>query len=304
MFNLFENELLNFYRKNVTNWALLFKSKPTKFFCVLSVQLCILASWVFFCLSELDNSDKQVLLYFIIFFVLQIIWCLFFGFFVIKSARTDFFRRYNIDLYNEEGEPFKYLLVKKFLIHKKILSGLLERESIEKDEASLDFYIERLEKRFERKKKNRFLTIFSSYSAILVALVVPVWAAFNNWVYMHDKNSFISFGQATAYLAIIVLTIFFFLGGFIFVKDLFIKDLLQLEDQRISNLIEMLQSIRFSLNHSHYLGEFEKREHIKDSIEKIINEYEINELEEKEQNRYAWWKFNVSKEVIMSKKEE
>lgn len=178
------------------------------------------------------------------------------------------------------------------MIHKGILSVL--KEDVEKNKNTLDFCIERLEKRLEKKKKTRFLTIFSSYSAIFIAFMIPAWTAFNTWFftqYYNKDNHPMAFGQATAYLGVIFVIIVTFLVICILLKHLFIDEILRWGDQRISYLIEILESIKFSLSNSEYFGEFEKKKHVKESIRGLLGEYEIN----KEKKQSIWWKSNSRK---------
>lgn len=303
VFVLFENKLFNFYKNGMSIWSLVFKPVRKRLICYAVIQLLALIALFFVSVYYADKSGETNLWFIGCFLGFEI--CLFFsfGFFIFKPAKIKLFNKYRIELYGEEWEPFRHLLLKKFLIKEKIMNGLDGKDSKKKDEVSLDFCIERLEKRLERRKKNRFFTILSSYSAIFVALVVPVWASFNNWLYM--KSTDVTLGLAISYLVSVILIIISFFALFIVFRHFFIEDLLQWDDQRIAYLIEMLQSIKFSLNHSSYLGPFEKKNHINESIIKVLDEYELDKLKEKEKKQSVWWNFsNIDKSVNGVEKNE
>lgn len=193
-------------------------------------------------------------------------------------------------MYNEEWNIFRCILLKEFLIYQEILS--VKKEDLEKNRNTLDFCIERLESRLERKKKTRFLTIFSSYSAVFIAFMVPAWTGFNTWFftqYYNKENHPMALGQATAYLGVIFGSIIIVLALYILLKHLFIDEILRWGDQRISYLIEILQNIKFSLDNPKYFGEFEKKKHIKESIRTLLDEYTVN----KEKKEFTWWKTNI-----------
>ncbi|MEK4002909.1 hypothetical protein MHI59_29150 [Bacillus sp. FSL K6-2822] len=298
---MFENMLLKFYKKRMTIWSFVFKPVLKRFICYVLTQVLALIVMIIVSAYYTDKSGGRDYWFTGCFLGFEVFLFFTFGFLIFKPAKIKLFNKYQIELYGEEWEPFRYLLLKKFLIKEKIMNGLDGKNSKNKDEISLDFCIERLEKRLERRKKDRIFTILSSYIAIFVALVVPVWAAFNNWLYMKSEN--VTLGSAAGYLAIVIVIIISVFAFFILVRHFFIEDLLQLGDQRISQLIDMLQVIKFSLNHSNYLGPFEKKNHINESIIKVLDEYELDKLKEKKKKKSAWWNFsNIDKSVIMSKK--
>lgn len=66
-----------------------------------------------------------------------------------------------------------------------------------------------------------------------------------------------------------------------FFKHRFLNDLFQSNDQRILNVIDMLQSIKFSLDNPHYYDPFQERNHIKKSIADVIEEYELSKSKDK-----------------------
>ncbi|WP_142398867.1 hypothetical protein [Bacillus thuringiensis] len=100
-----------------------------------------------------------------------------------------------------------------------------------------------------------------------------------------------AFGQATAYLGVVFCIIVIVLVVFILFKYLFIDEVLRWGDQRISYLIEILQSVKFSLTNPEYLGEFEKQKHVKECIRSLLSEYEIN----KDKKQIFWFGVNNRK---------
>ncbi|MES9798874.1 hypothetical protein ABWK47_25470, partial [Bacillus toyonensis] len=102
------------------------------------------------------------------------------------------------------------------------------------------------------------------------AFSVPLWTAFNNWMY--QKSEFV-LGQATAYFFSGFLLLYIVLMFWILLYHYLIGDMLGWGEQRISNFIEMLQKIKFSLSNPHYLDVFETEEMNK-LIKDVISEYE------------------------------
>ncbi|PEC89392.1 hypothetical protein COJ87_19805 [Bacillus cereus] len=287
---MFEREILNFYRKGMSMWSLLFKLVWIRSTLFVVIQVCTFIAFVIFSFYGLDNTNEMSTWYMSLFIIWEIILLFIFGLCIVRKGKKKFFRIYKIELYNEEWNIFRCILLKEFLIYQEILS--VKKEDLEKNRNTLDFCIERLESRLERKKKTRFLTIFSSYSAVFIAFMVPAWTGFNTWFftqYYNKENHPMALGQATAYLGVIFGSIIIVLALYILLKHLFIDEILRWGDQRISYLIEILQNIKFSLDNPKYFGEFEKKKHIKESIRILLDEYTVN----KEKKEFTWWKTNI-----------
>lgn len=287
MFNLFENEILNFYKKSMTMWALAFKYMWIRFISFMVIQVFIFLCSIGYLLWKMGSENIVNVKYIFWFFILEFFWFLGFHFFVVKPAKKNFLKRYNIKLSDEEWEFFRCLLLKEFLIYKQVL--FIQKPYIERNKGTLDFCIDKLEKNLERRKKGRFLNIFSSYSAIFISLVIPAWAAFNNWYYTqyHAKDSNpLSLESAITYLGNVFVIIVVIIVLFVFLKHMFIEDLFRWGDQRIYYVVEMLQSVKFSLEHPYYLREFEKKSDIKACCRKLINEYESDKIKSNSGSRY------------------
>ncbi|PEV97719.1 hypothetical protein CN428_24550 [Bacillus cereus] len=289
---MFEREILNFYKKGMSMWTLLFKPIWIRSTLFVITQVCTFIAFVIFSFYGLENTNEMALWYMCFFIIWEIVLLFIFGLCIVRTGKEKFFKIYKVELYDEEWNIFRCIFLKKFLFHKEILS--IRKENLEKNKNTLDFCIERLENRLERKKKTRFLTIFSSYSAVFIAFMVPAWAGFNTWFftqYYNKDNHPMDFGQATAYLGVIFGSIVTVLAVYILLKHLFIDEVLRWGDQRISYLIEILQNIKFSLDNPEYFGEFEKKKHVKVSIRILLDEYDIN----KEKKEITWWKSNSRK---------
>lgn len=289
---MFEQEILNFYKKGLSMWTLLFKPLWIRFIFFITVQVCAFIVLVIFSFGGLYSTNEMSFWYTCFYFIFLIISLFIFGLCIVRPGKENFLEKYKIELYDEEWNVFRCIFLKEFLIHKGILS-VLKRDA-EKNKNALDFCIERFENRLERKKKTRFFTIFSSYSAIFIAFMIPAWTAFNTWYftqyYNKDKHP-MAFGQATAYLGVVFCIIVIVLVVFILFKYLFIDEVLRWGDQRISYLIEILQSVKFSLTNPEYLGEFEKQKHVKECIRSLLSEYEIN----KDKKQIFWFGVNNRK---------
>ncbi|WP_088065022.1 hypothetical protein [Bacillus wiedmannii] len=261
---MFETELLDFCNRGM-NIFFMFKSVRRRVIWFFIIQMCVIVSFITICIlfkKNLDFMGMFIVLFETELFITSLL-------FIRNYIRSYISKEYKIKFGSKEWYTFKYLLLKKFLMNKKILNKPNKYKT--KNIEALDFCIERFEKHLERKNKRKFSTIVMSYSAILIAVFVPLWTAFNNWIY--QKNNF-ELGQATAYfgLAFIILILVFLF--WIFICHYCIGDILQLREQRIIQLIDMLNGIRFSLNNSHYLDEF-GNEDINKLVIKVIDEYEV-----------------------------
>ncbi|MDA2711278.1 hypothetical protein PDR95_28820, partial [Bacillus cereus] len=163
------------------------------------VQICLFLSFVMLCMIFNEIFDFIFMLY-VFLMELSITSLLFIHMYVKKYI----LREYKIKFESKKWYNFKYLLLRNFLYNKKILSK--SNKSKTKNIQALDFYIERFEKYFERKKEKNLSTIIKSSSTILIAFSVPLWTAFNNWMY--QKNEF-HLGQATAYFAAVFIILVF-----------------------------------------------------------------------------------------------
>lgn len=191
---MFENELLQFYKKSMSTWFFLFKPIKIRFNLFVGIHGCSIIGILIF-LMQISNAFSYILfvLYLILFFFSFI-------YFIFKPSRNKLLEKYNIDFRGEEFLPFRHLLLKEFLRKRKVIK-VLETEDIEKSKSALDFYITKLEQELERKKQGRFLNLVSSYITLIIAFVSPVWGSLNNWIYMHKDHHF-TFGQAFGYFGI------------------------------------------------------------------------------------------------------
>ncbi|PER51161.1 hypothetical protein [Bacillus thuringiensis] len=188
-------------------------------------------------------------------------------FFINMYYKKYIWNEYQIKFESKDWHNFKYLLLKNFLFHKKILNKPSKNKS--KNIQSLDFCIERFEKYIEEKNKKKFITVIRSSSALFLAFFVALWTSFNNWVF--QKHTF-NLGQATAYSVGIVIFLVFIILLVVIIRYYVI--LFSFEEERISYLIEMLHGIKFSLNNSYYLDPIEN-ENLNKLITEIIKNYDL-----------------------------
>ncbi|MBY0038660.1 hypothetical protein H7U08_19295 [Bacillus cereus] len=263
---MFEKYLLDFFKNGLSNWALL-RSYQRNF-----VIFGIVQSTIFLTISIylVINSRVGILNIFIATYAVQVL--VSFAIFIKFFVKRYIFKVFKMELNSDEWYIFKLLLLKKFLFHTKIISK--PNKNKKKNEEALDFCIERLEKIIEKEKGNKFSTLFKTYTPILIAFSVPLWTAFNNWMY--QKSEF-ALGQATAYLFSVFLFLFITLIFWIILYHYLIEDMLGWGEQRISHFMEMLHKIKFSLNNSYYLDEFEG-EYINELINQIIKEYNLKKI--------------------------
>lgn len=261
---MFEKELLDFCNRGM-NIFFMFNSVKRRVIWFFIIQMCVILSFITICIlfkKTLDFMGMFIVLFETELFITSLL-------FIRNYIRSYILKEYKIKFGSKEWYTFKYLLLKKFLINKKILHKPNKYKT--KNIEALDFCIERFEKHLERKNKRKFSTIVMSYSAILIAVFVPLWTAFNNWVY--QKNNF-EFGQATAYFGLAFIILIFVFLFWILICHYCIGDILQLREQRIIDLIDMLNGIKFSLNNSYYLDQF-GNEDINTLVIKVIDEYEV-----------------------------
>ena len=260
--SLFEKDLLNFC-KNSMSIISMFEPVRKRLLKFSSIQLFLLIGSIIL-LIVFKKSLSFISIFFDLFLLqLWITAMLFINGFYKKYIWNE----YQIKFESKEWYNFKYLLLKEFLFHKKILNKPSKNKS--KNIQSLDFCIERFERYLELKNKNKFLTVVKSSSTLFLALFVAVWTSFNNWVF--QKHHF-NLGQATAYSVGIVILLVFIILLVVLMRYYFI--LFSFEEQRISNLIGMLQGIKFSLSNSYYLNSIEN-ENLNKLIVEIIKEYDV-----------------------------
>lgn len=267
-FKLFEREILDFYKNSMSIFAM-FEPVRKRVFRYCIMQLCLVVVFII-----LFMTFKELLTFidiFLSFFLLEL-WITSFVF-VYMYFKSYILREYKVKFESKEWYNFKYLLLKKFLLSKNILNRPNKNKS--KNIQTLDFCLERFEKYHEKKNKKKFLTIIKSSSAVFIAFSAAIWTAFNNWVFQKHE---IHIEQATAYLAAGFVFLFFIFVVVVIIRYYFI--LFSFGEQRIIELIEILQGIKFSLNNIYYLDQFES-EAMHKLIVKIIDEYELKSQNKK-----------------------
>ncbi|MDA2253311.1 hypothetical protein ACX16M_29730 [Bacillus cereus] len=258
---MFEKELLEFCKSGMSVFFM-FEPVRKRIYRFAIVQICLFLSFVMLCMIFNEIFDFIFMLY-VFLMELSITSLLFIHMYVKKYI----LREYKIKFESKKWYNFKYLLLRNFLYNKKILSK--SNKSKTKNIQALDFYIERFEKYFERKKEKNLSTIIKSSSTILIAFSVPLWTAFNNWMY--QKNEF-HLGQATAYFAAVFIILVFVFLFWVLIRYYF--TFFYLDEQKIINIIEMLYGIKFSLNNNKYLDAF-VNEDIDKLIIEILDKYEL-----------------------------
>ncbi|MFJ8119977.1 hypothetical protein EXW57_27630 (plasmid) [Bacillus mycoides] len=258
---MFEKELLEFC-KNGMSVFFMFEPVRKRIYRFAIVQICLFLTFVTLCMTfkEIFNSIFMIYVFLMELSVTSL-------FFIHMYVKRYILREYKIKFEGKKWYNFKYLLLKKFLYNKKILSKSNKNKT--KNVQALDFYIERFEKYFERKKEKKLSTIIKSSSTILIAFSVPLWTAFNNWMY--QKNGF-HLGQATAYFVSVFIILLFVFLFWVLIRYYF--TFFYLDEQKIISVIEMLYGIKFSLNNNKYLDPF-VNEDIDKLIIEILDKYEL-----------------------------
>lgn len=260
--NLFEKDLLDFC-KNHMSIIYMFEPVRKRVIKFSIIQLSLLISFILL-LVIFVQSLNWIIIYIDLFLFQVWITSMFF---INMYYKKYIWNEYQIKFESKEWYNFKYLLLKKFLFHKKILNKPNKNKS--KNIQSLDFCIERFEKYLEKRNKKKLLTVISSSSGLFLALFVALWTSFNNWVF--QKHSF-DLGQVTVYIVVVVVIL-----AFIFLLVLLFRYyviLFSFGEQRIITLIEMLCGIKFSLNNSYYLDPIEN-ENLNRLISEIIEDYDL-----------------------------
>lgn len=263
---MFENQLWDFYKTCVTSRGLVFKHLKKTIFYFILIQI-LFGSALYYVIpqNKIETFSISCLVFefeaFSVFYL-----------FVIKRANAYAFEKYHIKFKGKEWDLFRHLILKNFLIKKRMLN---KDKNKSKNEVALTFFINVFQKRLENKKTSSFSTAFATHSGILVAYIIPVWAAFNNWMY---KDKSIPFKDGVIYFFTMFIIIIAIIVMWVIFKVYFIGDFFQFEVQQLSNLIEMLEGIQFSFNNSHYLKQLESSDMNK-VVARIINEYELSNSE-------------------------
>ncbi|MEH7787693.1 hypothetical protein V7332_30760, partial [Bacillus thuringiensis] len=119
------------------------------------------------------------------------------------------------------------------------------------NEESLKFLIQILKERKEETEKLNVLRILSSYGSLFFLFTIPVWSAFNSWVYNHELKTS---SEAIQYL--LMMGFLVFMSVFLILmplKKFFLEELFGRKSSKISNLIKALENINFSLKNSYHI---------------------------------------------------
>lgn len=248
---MFEEQLLDFYLKKLNIWNLVYKDVRKQLFSVVSIFVLVLTGFLVF--IYLNNSFRKYilfdpfyasLLYFLVYMIL-FIFCMYL--FVFRLAISTCIIKYNISFKSKHWKVFIYLMIQSYLYDRKILGS-----DSKLNEKSLDFLINALKERKEEVNELSLLNNLSSYFALFFLLAVPVWSAFNGWIYNHGGID--DLGKAIWYLAtmisIIAISVF---SIWMPIKVSLLEELFCRKSSKILYLIKALESIKFSLENPNYV---------------------------------------------------
>lgn len=269
---MFEEQLLDFYLKKLNIWNLVYKDVRKQLFSVVFIFVLVLTGFLVF--IYLNNSFRKYilfdpfyasLLYFLAYMILFLI-CMYF--FVFRLAISTCITKYNISFKSKHWKVFIYLMIQSYLYDRKILGS-----DPKLNEKSLDFLINALKERKEEVNDLNLLNNLSSYFALFFLLAVPVWSAFNGWIYNHGGID--DLGKAIWYLATMISIIAILVFSiWMPIKVSLLEELFCRKSSKILYLIKALESIKFSLENPNY-NRAEKPIVIKQSIiNEIIKEVE------------------------------
>ncbi|MCM3644479.1 hypothetical protein M4D68_25500 [Priestia aryabhattai] len=255
---MLENKLFYFYKSKLSYWNLIGKYIRWKIFFssfLITLFICFMLYLNYkFQFTDLSN-DGGYFSFIIYILMLLIILAVSISLLILKPSIAFAENKYGVRFQSYQWELFLCAIMKVYLL-KHIY---IDNEKIEKTEETFEFFIARLEKQWEQKKKESFSNMYSTSSAKTLTIFIPVWAAFNTWL-IRDNNDLTSSVQYIVYVSITFFGYLFFWKlviwrGFLrdFLEGIFERDLI-----KISILIEKLQIIKFSLENSHHYKEIDE----------------------------------------------
>lgn len=87
---MFEREILNFYKKGMSMWTLLFKPIWIRFTSYVTIQICTFIAFVIFSFYGLDNTNEMSFWYMCFFFIWELILLFIFGLCIVRPGKKSF----------------------------------------------------------------------------------------------------------------------------------------------------------------------------------------------------------------------
>lgn len=256
---MLENKLFYFYKSRLSYWNLIGKYiyKKILFSSILIILFIYFMLYLNYKFQFTNLSEDGGYFKFVIYiFILLIILSISISLLILKPSVAFTEKKYGVRFQGYQWELFLCAIIKVYLLkHVYIDNEKIEtNEKNQKAETAFNFFIDRLEKQREQKRKGSFFNIYLTSSTITLSIFIPVWAAFNTWL-IRDNNDLTSSIHYVIYVPITTLILLFFWKGVIwrgFLEGIFERDL-----TKISILIEKLEIIKFSLENSNYYKELD-----------------------------------------------
>ncbi|PFT36093.1 SHOCT domain-containing protein [Bacillus cereus] len=277
---MIKDQLIEFYKKKLTSWNLIYKPISLKYkifkavFAIISLLFIGLYLYAVF-----STNSNTIILYNP--FIHLIIYCLivlvFFQLFkktVIIPAQKQAYKKYKIDVKSPYWNESISLIIKSFLIQNNILTGKPET-----DEKTLDFLIDIFHKRIEQLEKKGWIPILSTYGGLALLFIIPAWTAFNQWINNPANKILITSSQAIGYflgICSVILIIIFFI--WVPIRQGFLEEMFSSELKDTQHLTQALENIRITLQTATYYEKIKSKVMQPQVIASIIEEY-INNSE-------------------------
>jgi len=261
---LLENKLFYFYKSKLSYWNLIGKYIRWKILCS-SFAIILFIGFMFYLNYKFQftnlSDDGGYIKFSIYILILVLILSVSISLLILKPSVAFAEKKYGVRFQSYQWELFLCAIIKAYLLkHIYIDNEKIEtNEKNQKAEEPFNFFIDRLEKQWEQKKKESFLNIYSTSSSKTLTIFIPVWAAFNTWL-IRDNNNLTSSIQYIAYVSITFFGFLFFWKLVIwrgFLKD-FLEGIFERDLTKFSILIEKLEIIKFSLGNPHYYKELDE----------------------------------------------
>lgn len=278
---MIEARLQDFYNKKLTSWNLIYKPLSFRYKTFKSIFLIIalifmgLYLYTPFSTSKNNIISSSPFTYLIIFCLITGIYFLLFKNFVTSPAQDKAYKKYKIDVKSPYWNESISLIIRYFLTQNNILTN-----EPEADRKTLDFLIDIFQKRIDKLEKKGLATTLSTYGGLALLFIIPVWAAFNQWI-SNPKNEILKNGsQATGYLLAICLFILIFIFCVWAPIRQGILGMFSSELNNTQNLVRALENIRISLDNKKYNEQIVSKTMQPQIIESIIQEYMTNSEEQ------------------------
>lgn len=219
------------------------------------------------CPIELSSIVKVIIIFFSV-----IVFCFVFvqtyTYFIVKPGNKECIRQFNVSFNDyQKWEGFKRANLLYYLVERNLLGN-----DDEKNQKSIDYLISLSKQRYEMEKESSIHKVISSHTAKMIIFFLPVWSAFNNWMFNFGHH--FNMVQVVSKLVVTLCSIGVLLWFIHTYYNSIFLDFFQKKVIKIGGLIKMLESIKFGLSNRNYLAHNHPNEIELTTLDELYNNYE------------------------------